>query len=221
MFNNERRVYITGTGSGLGLSMYNILKLKNIEVNRHIHHYLNEDNKIPNIVYGDITKKEVRENILSHFISTNSNVFINNIGVYKNKNFLEYNDDEISDMINVNLTSNILLTKDILKYLVANNNGMIYNINSIAGVKGSAYETIYSATKFGLKGFTESLIFEHQDNKNIRIINVTLGAFKSKMTQDRENYNLLSEPDEVASKIISHILEDYKTINTDLTIYRK
>jgi len=219
MFNNIRKVYITGLGGSLGNELFNVFKLNDIIVNGHYHKLKNSSERYS--TFGDITNEKVRNNVVEHFILSNSNVFINNAGVYINKPILDMSEEEIINLINLNLTSSIILTQKILNHLVNNGGGMIYNINSVAGIHSSINESVYCASKFGLKGFTDSLIQEYKNNKDIRIVNVTLGAFKSKMTKHRTNYTELSDPNEIANKIFTHIMEDYKTINTDLSIYRK
>jgi short-subunit dehydrogenase len=216
---SPRKVFITGANGSLGSELVNIFQKNNVTTNRHF--YKQEGDNNQKIVFGDISTQEVQNQICQRFISTNSNVLINNVGMYLHKPISEISDDEIINLMNVNLISTMLITKNLLSYLVSKNGGMIYNINSVAGLNGSKYESIYCASKFGLKGFTDSLIKEFNSQKNIRIVNVTLGAFKSKMTEQRSNYSELAEPNEVAHKIYSHIMEDYKTINTDISIYRK
>lgn len=219
MYNKKRKVYITGINGSLGSELNKIFQINNIEVNGHQRNPKNFDND--NLVFGDINDEKTQNNIINHFISTKSNVLINNAGLYVQKPLNKITDEEVKNLIGVNLTSPIIITKKIIDFLVLNGGGMIYNINSIAGINSTVNESLYCASKFGLKGFTDSLIQEYKNNNNIRIVNVTLGGFKSKMTEKRKNYSVLSEPNEIANKIYSHIMEDYKTINTDLTIYRK
>lgn len=216
---SERRVFITGANGSLGSELVNIFQKNNIATNGHFHKEIPE-NKV-NGVFGDISSKEVRNQIEEKFISSESNVLINNVGLYLHKPISKISDEEIFKLINVNLTATILITKNLLSHLSSKGGGMIYNINSVAGINGSKYESIYCASKFGLKGFTDSLIKEFETKKNFRIVNVTLGAFKSKMTEQRSNYEELAEPNEIAHKIYSHVMEDYETINTDISIYRK
>lgn len=216
---SQRKVFITGANGSLGSELVNVFQKNAIITNAHFHKH--EDIGNSSSVFGDISNKAVRDQIESQFIATDSNVLINNVGLYLHKPILEITDDEIINLINVNLTATMLITKNLLSQLISKNGGMIYNINSVAGLNGSKYESVYCATKFGLKGFTDSLIKEFNSQKNIRIVNVTLGAFKSKMTESRDNYTELAEPSEVAHKIYSHIMENYKTINTDISIYRK
>jgi len=208
-----RKVLVTGAGSGLGLELINTLKKNNIDCISHTHsgtEYLT----------GDICDVSTRKKIIETFISENCNVLINNVGIYRYKSLLDYTEEEIFKIINTNLVSTILLTKGILDFLSKKGSGSIYNINSVAGVNGSKYESIYCASKFGLKGFTDSIIQEFRDQKKIKIINVTLGAFKSKITSSRPNYDDLSDPKEIAEKIFSDIMENYTTIKNDLHIYR-
>lgn len=215
----EKRIYITGAGSGLGLEISKIFEKNNYNINTHKHRC--DDFNQTNVSYGDISESSVQNEILYHFINSKSNVLINNVGIHNSKPFLNFSDEEILKTITINLTSTILLTKKILEHLVNTDGGMIYNINSVAGIKPSVGESIYCASKFGLRGFTESLIHEYKNNKKIRIVNVTLGAFKSKITKKRDNFEELSEPTEIAHKIYNHILEDYQSIETELCIYKK
>jgi len=215
----DYKVYITGAGGGLGLEIFNFLKNKGIEVNCHSHNKsFNFDKKI---VYGNITEMETLDNVYNHFIETESNILINNIGIYSSLPFCEMSSDEIKKIIETNLTSTIILTNKILKHIINNNGGMIYFINSIAGLKASINESVYCATKFGIKGFSDSIIMENKENKNIRITNVTLGAFKSKITKNRKNYDELMDPKEIAEELYFHIIKKHKTINTELNIFRK
>lgn len=219
MFNMEKRIFITGSLGTLGKNLCDISNQKGIFIQEHRH--IRTDFENDGIVYGDITDSETQDRIFQKFKEKNCNVLINNIGVYQYGEFLNLNEKEIFDILNINLISTIILTHKILKHLSTHSNGMIYNINSLAGLKGSPYESVYCASKFGLKGFSDSLSEEFKDHKNIRIVNVSLGAFKSKMTSSRKNYEDLADPHEVAEKIISHILEEYKTIRTELSIFRK
>jgi len=212
----KRKIFITGGSSGLSSEIIKESKNRNIEI-----HYHQRINNNTNPICGDIREEEVQDNILKFIIDNDINVFINNAAIYSNKSLDQITISDIDDIISINLTSKIILTKKILDHFKRKGYGMIYNINSLAGIKGSKNESLYSATKHGLKGFTDSLKEEFKNFKNIRITNVTLGAFKSKITKDRDNYEDLAEPNEVANCIIDHIIQDYKTINNDLIITRK
>jgi short-subunit dehydrogenase len=215
--NYQRKIFITGAQYGLGKSILNLSVDKGIETYFHFH-------KNPNnleIPYGDINDSEVRKNILNYVRQKDINVFINNVGIYHTKKILELNENEIIETISTNLTSTILLTKSILNFFVGRGYGMIYNINSLAGLYGSKNESVYCASKFGLKGFTESVKEEMKEYENIKLVNVILGAMKTKMTKHRLNYDLLLDPNEVADCILNHIMQNYMNIDNELIIKRQ
>ena len=85
-------------------------------------------------------------------------ILINNAGIASWKSLTEQTSDEIKSQIDTNLTGLIKMTKAALPYM--NKNGYIINISSGAGKKGHENLTIYCATKFGVRGFTEALALE-------------------------------------------------------------
>lgn len=213
----ERRVFITGSDGSLGKELVNVFKKNNIFVVYHKHKISSSDN----FVIGDICNEQTQDEILKSFIENNCNVLINNVGIYNFANFMDHSDDMIYKIINTNLTSTILITKKILGYLLTNGEGMIYNINSIAGIMPSENESVYCASKFGLKGFTDSLSKEFRHLKKLKLMNVTIGAFKSKITKNRNNYTELADPFEIAEKIYWDVMESFSSIKSELIIYRK
>jgi short-subunit dehydrogenase len=214
----ERKIFVTGGSNGLGRELVTQSKNRNINVNYH--QRTNEQFLDGNFVFGDIKNHNTQKKIIDSVIENDSNVFINNAGVYLNKPISETTIDEINEIISVNLLSTIILTKEVLEIFKEKGHGMIYNINSLAGLNGSKFESVYCASKHGLKGFTDSIKQEIRGNKNIRIVNVTLGAFKSKMTESRDTYPYLSDVDDVANCILDHIQQDYNSIISDLIITR-
>lgn len=206
----SKRILVTGANSGLGTEI--------------IEQCIGQDLDAYGVcreTYGDITKAKTRENILKLVIDEEINIFINNAAIYTKKDFLLFNDEEIENTLYTNLIAPIILTRQVIEYYINNSGGRIYNINSLAGIQATAKESIYCASKFGLKGFSDCLREEFREYKNIEIINVTLGAFQSKLTRDRENYDELPRVEEVASCIVDHIRADYQKIKTDLVITRK
>lgn len=215
--NYQKKIFITGAQNGLGNSLLNLSKEKGIETHFHYH---KQDSNL-DIPFGNINDSLVRNNILNYVKKNNINVFINNVGIYNGKKLLELTEDEIIETISTNLTSTIILTKSILNFFVHRGYGMIYNINSLAGIVPTSNESVYCASKFGLKGFTESVKEEMKQNKNIKLVNVILGAMKTNMTKNRPNYDLLLDPNEVSDCILNHILQNYNTIDNELIIKRQ
>lgn len=96
---------------------------------------------------------------LAHFGQID--VLVNNAGLGYLK-WLEALDPvrEINPQLQVNLTGIIWLTRLVLPHMIEQGRGHIINISSIAGLVPLPTYSIYSATKFGLRGFTEALRYE-------------------------------------------------------------
>jgi hypothetical protein len=71
-------------------------------------------------------------------------------------------DRDIETQIQVNLTGLIQTTRAVLPYMLERRSGHIINMSSVAGWIAPSTYTIYSATKFGVRGFTDALRREVQ-----------------------------------------------------------
>jgi NADP-dependent 3-hydroxy acid dehydrogenase YdfG len=69
---------------------------------------------------------------------------------------------DIETQIAVNLTGLIEVTHAVLPYMLARNSGHIINMSSVAGWLAAPTYSIYAATKFGVRGFTDALRREVQ-----------------------------------------------------------
>jgi uncharacterized protein len=203
---NEKRIFITGCDSGLGICLLKELISKNCFVLPHCKNYpfIKYD---MNYVIGNINEKEVIDVIEKRIREDNINILINNAGIYLNKELIDCSDNEIVEVINTDLIAQILITKRIYKYFKEKNCGLIININSLAGKQPSANESIYCAAKFGLSGFSNSLQIENKNTK-IQIKDFYIGAMKTKMTTNRIDYNSLIDPNYIANYICNEIMND-------------
>lgn len=201
----RKTVTITGSNGALGFEL-----AKKFSVNGYnliLHSRKNNRKKFltlkTNISYvtGDIGKDNTLNKIFIKIKKINSNVLINNAGIYLNKSFKDTNLKQIDEIMNVNFITNIKLIKKISK--LNYKDFLIININSIAGISGSANETIYSASKHALKGFYDSL--EKESGHSFSIMNIFPGAFKSKISKKRSDYSKLMGPNEIADVIFKNV----------------
>lgn len=110
------------------------------------------------------------------------NCLINNAAIGQDHLLSGIKDEEIIKIININLTSTIVLTKYVVKkMLLSNENSQIINISSICADKGFTGLTAYSATKGGLLSFTRSLARELGARK-IMVNSISPGFFESEMS---------------------------------------
>jgi short-subunit dehydrogenase len=84
-------------------------------------------------------------------------VLVNNAGVEQASSFTLYTRDELTSMIDVNLTAPLLLTHRVLPGMLERARGHVVFIASVAGKLGPAYQVPYAATKAALIGITQSL----------------------------------------------------------------
>jgi short-subunit dehydrogenase len=214
--NSKKNILITGCGSGLGKTFFESRKKYNHNVYPHLRK--NSVSEVSSLV-GDITDSDFL-NKFNLFLEENQiNVFINNAAIYRNKSVLDFSNEEISDIINVNLTQQILLLKETYKFFKSKNEGLIININSIAGKFPSANESVYASTKSGLYAFSKSLQLESLNDK-IEIIDVFLGGMKTKITENRKNYDSLMDTGEV-SDLIYELVSNNKNIFINEIVVRK
>ena len=181
-----RNILITGCSSGLGHALFN--KVWEDDNLNPFGHYRTEDGD-PHALIGDITDSDFPEKLDNHIRKNKIDCFINNAGVYE------------GDIIDTNLGSQIRMLQVVYKYFLQKEKGRIININSVAGLYPSANESIYCASKFGLKGFSKSIQLEAVGT-GIEITDVYLGGVRTRMTEDRDNYEDLMRPEDIAECII-------------------
>lgn len=96
-------------------------------------------------------------------------ILINNAGTSEFGWLEDQSVESIENQINTNLTAPIMLARMILPSI--KKPGMIVNIGSCLGAIGYPGYSVYSATKFGLRGFSESLNRELK-SEGIKVIYV-------------------------------------------------
>lgn len=160
MKKNKSKVLITGCSSGLGVKLSEKFKKENHIVFEHLgkkHFDLSKETDILSL--ADEAKK------------FGVNVLINNAAIVcPGINLENYSLDLINKMIDVNLKAPILLTYKLLPILEN-----IININSIVGLEVKKDRPLYSATKWGLRGFSNSFKL----NSKISVLDVYCSNIKT------------------------------------------
>lgn len=117
-------------------------------------------------------------------------ILINNAGLWAEGNTLDITAERIIELVNVNLASYLLVTRTLLPKLLKSSFSQLLNVVSVAGyeVPTEYYHTIYSATKYGLQGFSEAMAKEFE-GKNLRVMGYYPGGMDTKIfTKAGEDY---------------------------------
>lgn len=194
----EYNILLTGSQGTLGKEIAN--KINTSKHNLYKHSF--SENCDLQIDFSSIKEVKRAESFIKE---KNINCLINNAAIYSDQNFTDLSEEEILSIFNVNLIAPVLLSQYVYKNTIKNNKeGLIININSLAGKHPNYDEIIYSSSKFGLTGFSSCLSINQKKSK-IKVIDCHLGAMKTKMTSNRKNYDSMMNPDEIANFIVDLI----------------
>ena len=183
-------VILTGSTGGIGGAILESLYNSNANI---IATGTNQDklNKIKEKFSNIITKKFdiLEHNSIEKFVDECSDIFqnkidvlINNAGVTNDNLSIRMKLNEWNRVINLNLTSTFLISKNVIKKMLKNKNGKIINVTSVVGHTGNIGQANYAASKAGLIGMSKSLALEY-GKKNIKINCISPGFIKSEMTE--------------------------------------
>jgi 3-hydroxy acid dehydrogenase/malonic semialdehyde reductase len=164
-------ILITGASSGIGFCLAEEFIKKNQEV-IGVSRRKTLDEAAYTHYSVDLKRNESSKfkEIAKNHVDLETIVLNAGYGVFKELE--QFSDSEIVEMMNVNLVNQIILLKYLLPVLKKNGKGKIIIIGSEAGLNGAKKSTIYSATKFALQGFAESLRAEcAKSNILVTIIN--------------------------------------------------
>ena len=143
-----KKALVTGASRGIGYEVAKLLKEQGFEVFAPPHAEL------------DLSDVDSIENYCEKNKDITFDVLINNAGLNDIHNIDEITEEELLRMMNVNLIAPIRLIRRIAVNMKKQNYGRIVNIGSIWGLAGKPGRTVYSATKHGIHGVTQTLAVE-------------------------------------------------------------
>ena len=209
----ERKVLVTGSSDGIGRSI--TLSLLNsgakvIGLARD-HSKFNPETKNYIKYKTDFSNEEILLNTITKIIKDHKDLdcLVSNAGFGKFGSLETFSTKEINDFIFTNLTSHMILTNKILPHLKKIRKGNIIFIGSESALKGGKNGSLYSAAKFGLRGFSQS-IREESCSKNIHVSLINPGMVRTSFFNNLdfmpgEDKSNAIEPDDIG-KIIIDIL---------------
>jgi len=219
---NQPVLIVTGASSGIGAALARLFARQGYRISMGARRLDRLQAIVADIeaeggqaiaVQADLTRLEDIQRLVKNTLDqfTRIDILVNNAGFGRIK-WLEQLDptDDIQAQIQINLISAILMTREVLPYLFQQRSGHIINMASLGGLVASPTYTVYSASKFGLRGFTEALRRE-VGVYGIHVSAIYPGAVRTEFKQhagiDRKTgrttpESLLLKPEEVAQSVL-------------------
>jgi len=164
----------------------------------------------------DIQKGDDLEKIVNLIISDfgNIDILINDAGVWqKLMPVEEMEKDTIDNVIGTNLTALVNVTRLFIPILKNREEAAIINVVSKSGVVAQEGQSVYSASKYGVRGFTEVLRLDLKDS-NIKVAGLYQGGINTEMFKKADdNFSTadFTEPADLAD-VVAYMLSLPKKI---------
>lgn len=208
--NNQKVWFVTGAGRGMGIDIAKAALAAGhavVATGRNPGDVEKAVGKTGNllVVQLDITQLAEAEKAAKAAVDRfgHIDVLVNNAGNFYAGYFEELSPEEMLSQITTNLIGPMNVTRAILPVMRKQRSGHIITISSTAGIVGFELGSAYSASKFGLEGWMESLQPEVEPF-GIKTTLVEPGFFRT---------DLLSTK---STSYASHFIEDYKARREEL-----
>ncbi|GAB0113692.1 SDR family oxidoreductase [Acidisoma sp. C75] len=128
-------------------------------------------------------------------------VLINNAGLMPLSDIDALKVDEWQRMVDVNISGVLNATAAVLPQMIAQHEGHIFNMSSIAGRKVFTGLTVYCATKAAVAAFSDGLRMEVAPKHNIRVTCIQPGAVKSELYDQITDAGYRQQMDDLAQRM--------------------
>jgi NAD(P)-dependent dehydrogenase (short-subunit alcohol dehydrogenase family) len=169
------------------------------------------------ILPADVTvaadRRSIREKVADEYGALD--LLVNNAGVLQVGPLRETGDEELERLLATNLLAPMTLTRELLGPLCAAEAPRVVNVGSVFGDIGYPCFAAYSASKFGLRGFSDAMRRELKADG----VGVTYVALRATRTEASHQFDHLIEPysmtvdsaDVAAAQILSAVRRDART----------
>jgi short-subunit dehydrogenase len=173
--------YFAGNGARLLLTDLNNVALSDLADRLQKQHAVELE-----IVAADLTSEKGRRQLAAAAQAFHANILINSAGYNRFGLLTDISDTDVERIFSINVLSPILLCKALLPWFTTQESAHIVNIGSTFGSLGYAGFSSYSASKFALRGFSESLRRELADT-GVRVHYLAPRAVRTAFNEDAVN----------------------------------
>lgn len=194
---DEKIVLVTGASSGIGKEMALLFAKEGARVvavarrMNKLEELVNSSTGYKGFIIpfeGDVSKQEDIDKLVDYTVKNlgKIDILINNAGNLDNFTPAHDLSDELwENILNINLTAPMKLTRKVLPFMVESGKGNIINVASIGGLNGARGGAAYTASKFGLVGLTKNIGFIYA-NKGIRCNVICPGGVDTEITSNQK-----------------------------------
>lgn len=184
----DKVIIITGASSGIGLATAKecarqgakiVVAARSGELLQDIVNELSNQGSEALAVITDVTKEDDCKKLVLAAIEKfgKIDVLINNAGISMRALFCDVDISVLKKVFDVNFWGAVQCTKYALPYLIQSK-GSVVGVSSVAGIIGLPGRTGYSASKYALHGFLETLRIENLRN-GLHVLIMCAGFTKS------------------------------------------
>ena len=182
----NKRVFITGGGSGIGASIVEHFCEQNAEVyfidinendsNKLVSECKNKKLSVPNFIKCNLLNIKKLQSTISKIISEKGpiDILINNAANDERHKIEDVTEEFWNDRMNINLRHYFFTVQSVREAMIKNNGGVIVNIGSASWMIGQGGMAAYTAAKSGVVGLTRSFARDLGEY-NIRVNSVVPG----------------------------------------------
>lgn len=205
-----RTTLVSGATSGIGLAITRRLLQRGhrlIGLGRNFT-ALDPDPQLEQIVL-DLGRLDELPNALRGLVQDHQDVdsLVLCAGIGRFGSLEEFSYAQIRELIDINLVSQMMIARAFVPLLKRSGRARIVLIGSEAALRGGRYGAVYAASKFGLRGFAQSLRFEMSAaNGQVTMINpgmVRTAFFDTLNFRPGDAAEEAIEPDDVAGAVES------------------
>lgn len=170
-----------------------------------------------NVLLADLSDETALADLCSQLAQENVDILINLAGLMYFGHAEDQSPQHLAAMINVNLQAPIRLSQAVLPGMKARGSGQIVNIGSVFGLLPFPHFVAYSATKAGLKGFSDAMRRE-LSGKGISVTHIAPRAVNTGLNGGliaelhKRTKTVNDDPVTVTERILDAIVKKKKTV---------